>query len=138
MAAGPQHLLVERLDERLGGGGRLDHGHIARLHLRRVADEDLGERLDAGIVHAASFAVWSRIRPTSHSCRRPSPVSSGWNATASTFPWRTAIGCPSSSASTSTPSPCSSTHGARMNTARMAPAPDMETSASKLCTWRPK
>src|SRR6266540_1242656 len=53
--------------------------------------------------------------------------------------WRTATGCPSTSASTSTSSPCSSTQGARMNTARSGPpaSPSTSSSVSKLATWRP-
>ena len=38
--------------------------------------------------------------------------------------WRAATGWPSTSARTSTPSPCSAIHGARMNTARTG-APSM-------------
>ena len=48
-------------------------------------------------------------------------------------------GCPSSSASTSTPGPWGSIHGARMNTARSGsgPMPSTSRSASKLASWRP-
>src|SRR5439155_20910095 len=71
--AGAQDLLVDRLQERLGDRGRLDHGHVARLDLRGVAHEDLGERLYSRVLQTASFAWCSRMRSTSHSCSRPSP-----------------------------------------------------------------
>src|SRR5581483_10846138 len=134
-AAGAQHLLVHRLGERLSRGGRLDHARLALLQLRGVANEDLGERLGALVLHACCL-TWS----TSQAWTRSSPVSSGWKATARMFPCLTATGCPSTSASTSTSSPHSSTHGARMNTARRGPGlprPLTSRSASKLCTCRP-
>ena len=52
------------------------------------------------------------------SCSRVSSVSSGWNAATRNRPSRASTGRPSTSASTSTFGPTSSTHGARMNTAR--------------------
>src|SRR3954452_17576122 len=110
-AAGAQHLLVHGLHERLGRRGRRDRAHVALLNPRRVPDEDLRERVYPGIPHAA----WTLS--TSHSCTERSSPSSGWKATASTFPSRTATGCPSISASTSTPLPTSSIHGARMKIA---------------------
>ncbi len=59
----------------------------------------------------------------SRACTRESSVSSGWKAQSSTSPWRTATGCPSTSARTSTAGPCSSIHGARMKTARIGSGP---------------
>ena len=56
-------------------------------------------------------------------CSRLSSVSCAWKATASRLPSRIAIGCPSTSARTSTPGPCSSTHGARIETPRGAAPP---------------
>ena len=52
------------------------------------------------------------------------------------LPWRTATGWPSTSASTSTPSPASSTQGARMKIACSGP-PSQSSSASKEASWRP-
>ena len=74
------------------------------------------------------------------SCRRVSPAISGWKEITSRFPWRTATGWPSTAASTSTSSPHTSTHGARMKTARTGgPAmPGIRRSASKERIWRPK
>ena len=53
---------------------------------------------------------------------------------------RAATTWPSTSARTSTSSPCSSIQGARMNTARTGPpsTPGMSRSASKERIWRPK
>ncbi|GBD46519.1 hypothetical protein HRbin41_01347 [bacterium HR41] len=67
-------------------------------------------------------------------------MSSGWKAIATVAPWRTATGWPLTLASTSTPVPTSSTHGARMNTARRGPpaSPRTGSSHSKDATWRPK
>src|SRR4051812_14335530 len=140
VAARPQDFLVDRLYERLRIRGRADGTRLARLHLRRVAHEYLCECVDPAVPHAASLASpAARIRSTSHAWMRGSSVSSGWKATAMMFPWRTATGCPSTSASTSTPSPVSSTQGARMNTARSASSnPVRSRSDSKLLTCRPK
>ena len=53
--------------------------------------------------------------------------------------WRAATMCPSTSASTSTASPCSSIQGARMKTARTgSPSiPGISRSASNERIWRP-
>ena len=128
-----QHLLVHRLHQHLGGRGRLDHAHVARLDPGRVAHQDLGQRLGALVSHDGTPA-----RSSSQRCRLRSPVSSGWKATARILPCRTATGCRSISASTSTSSPWSSTQGARMKTARSGPRPSRSRSASKLFSWRPK
>ena len=86
---------------------------------------------------------WPDITPPrsrNSSCRRGSSPSSGWNAAASTGPWRHRTGWPSTVARTSTSAPTSSTHGARMNTAWTgAPSsPSTAMSASNESTWRPK
>ena len=62
------------------------------------------------------------------SCTRVSSVSSGWKAATSSRPSRASTGWPSTSASTSTSGPASSSHGARMKTARSGslPSPDVE------------
>ena len=89
---------------------------------------------------ACPLRSWLATRASSHSCRRVSPSISGWKATARMLPCRTATGWPSTSASTSTPSPCSSTHGARMNTAahRRRRARRGRGRPRSCCTWRPK
>ena len=70
---------------------------------------------------------------------RRSGVSSGWKDDASTGPWRTSTGTPSSVASTSTSSATETSSGARMKTVgRGGPSPEPNTmSASKDCLWRP-
>src|SRR5215211_3436699 len=129
-----QHLLVHREHQRLRGRAGLDHADVALRDVRRIAHQDGRQRLDARVPHPSPppFA-----RSTSQRCRLSSSLSSGWNATAVTLPCLTATGWPPTSASTSTPSPASSTHGARMNTARRV-CPSSSRSASKLATWRPK
>src|SRR5690606_24515665 len=70
---------------------------------------------------------------------RSSGVSSGWKEAAITRSWRTMTGWPSTFASTSTPSPVFSTHGARMNTAwNGSSSPSTSRSASNESFWRPK
>ena len=104
--------------------GGLDGGALGVAHRRQpIAAGSLGaiQRSGAGRV--------SRTRRRKRSCRRASPVCSGWNAVAITGPWRTATTLPDAGpatlpgtrASTSTPRPVDSTHGARMNTARTGP-----------------
>src|SRR3954454_13812467 len=132
--ARPQHLLVDGLHEGLRAGGGLDDAYVALRHPGRVAHQDAGQGVYARVLHSGSPPL---DRPTSQRWRRSSPVSSGWKATARTLPCRTATGCPSTSASTSTSGPCSSTQGARMTTARSGPKPSSSRSDSKLCVWRP-
>ena len=79
-------------------------------------------------------------------CTRRSPVTSGWKAVASRWLPRTAttrgVAVPGgvTSAKTSTPGPTSSTHGARMNTARSRPpdTPANRRSVSKDSTCGPE
>ena len=99
----------------------LDHADVALLHLASSSGRGSGRaRRRAGL----SCGRGLRCSCTSQRCTRTVVgCSSGWKATARMLPWRTATGCPSTSASTSTPSPASSTHGARMNTARSGPDP---------------
>src|SRR5207302_2381541 len=140
VSARAEDLLVDGLDQRLRGRARLAHAHVALCHLRRVADEYLRQRIRALVPHAAdSCTRRADAASTSQRCSRSSGVSSGWNATAVTSPSRTATGWPSTSARTVTAGPQSSTHGARMNTARSGPPsrPSSSRSVSKLFTWRP-
>src|SRR5919112_4748339 len=90
--------------------------------------------------HERSLTVFTNI-----SCTRASPVTSGWNDVASSAPCRTATILPAAGPSstwpsTSTPSPTSSTHGARMKTARTGSPSTPATcrSSSKESTCRPK
>ena len=144
VGAGLQHLLVDREQQRLGGGVAVDRHDLALLHLRRVADEDLRQAFSPRVSHlfASSCARFraSVVIAMNSACSRESSVSSGWNAVARTRPSRIATGCPSYSARTSTPAPTRSTQGARMKIARRgsSPIPSIARSASKLCSWRPK
>src|SRR5436190_2145103 len=80
-------LRVDGEQQCLGARGAADHDGVALLHRGRVLHQDLREILDALVPHEAT-----------HSWMRDSPAISGWNATASTLPCRTATGCPSISA----------------------------------------
>ena len=81
----------------------------------------------------------SFTRSRNRSWSRVSAVSSGWNAATRKRPSRASTGWPSTSASTSTPGPASSIHGARMKTARSGSlSPATSRSVSNDATWRPK
>ena len=87
-------------------------------------------------------------RSTKTRCRRPSPPTSGWNDVAISGPCRTATILPAAGpwagsagtlASTSTPSPTASTHGARMKIACTGSvSPAKSRLVSKESTCRPK
>src|SRR5215218_5388776 len=92
----------------------------------------------------ALSARWRRTMSTNSACTRRSPVSSGWKLVATRFPWRTATILPSAAPPTirpriCTPSPASSTHGARMKTACTGPpaTPSKAMSDSNESTCRP-
>src|SRR5215208_4495761 len=135
VSSGLQHLLVDRLKQRLRCGLSLDSADVPLAHLGRMADEDLGQGGDAGIPHERTSADDVAIA-MKRACTLLSSVSSGWKATARMLRSRTATGWPPTSASTSTPGPPSSTHGALMKTARSgsSPSPSITRSSSKLCS----
>ena len=54
-----QDLLVDRLDQRLGGGPALDDADITLLHGRRVVHEDARECVGALVPHAAVLVRWA-------------------------------------------------------------------------------
>src|SRR3954466_10228451 len=123
--AQPARLLPAALGEAVAAVGQRFHLPVGEV-VRRLAVA--GEVDDH----------FTRSRRNS-SCTRDSPAISGWKEITSMFSWRAATGCPSTAASTSTASPCSAIHGARMNTARTGPPsmPSMSRSASKDRSWRP-
>src|SRR3712207_8151344 len=56
----------DRLNEQLGGAGRLDHAHVALLDARGVAHQDLGERLCAAVPHVVTLDRKSTRLNSSH------------------------------------------------------------------------
>ena len=141
--------LVDRLDQRLGRDAALDRAGLARLRaasrvarpapapgpstrgsLIRLRLSPRGAPLAGAGRHRHQQRVQARSRRSARDGRsRRAPR-----------PRRIATGCPSHSHSTSTSGPASSIHGARMKTARIGsvPIPSISSSASKLCSWRPK
>ena len=92
---------------RLSGTGTKAGGPGLPAAVRRAAGRHREHRAPRPRGLSASGLRAARTSARNSSCRRASPVSSGWKVIASTRPSRTATGWPSTSASTSTPGPCS-------------------------------
>src|SRR6185437_6838391 len=119
------HRIVQRgVAGRVGPAGPRRHLDVLDQLGEQLAPPGVDDRLL--VLGRGPLGVAAHIRSLTMStkslCIRGSPVSSGWKAVASAGPWRTAtiLPVPGSEPSISTSGPVSSTHGARMNTARSA------------------
>src|SRR3954466_2377335 len=103
----PARLLPASLGEAVAAVGQRLHLAVGEV-VRRLP---VAREVDDHFTRSRRKSSWTR----------DSPAISGWKEITSMFSWRAATGCPSTAARTSTASPYSASHGARMKTARTAP-----------------